>query len=56
MVEHHFRYDIFIDQQAQELNYRFSEQARTSNIMYVFRFWRFYSADVSEQETSIIRL
>ncbi|KAJ1260982.1 hypothetical protein BS78_10G273300 [Paspalum vaginatum] len=29
-VEHHYRYDIFtvaVDQQAQELNYRFSEQA-----------------------------
>ncbi|PVH31807.1 hypothetical protein PAHAL_9G237200 [Panicum hallii] len=30
IVEHHYRYDIFIvaiDQQAQELNSRFSEQA-----------------------------
>jgi hypothetical protein len=27
IVQYHFRYDIFIDQQAQELNYMFNEQA-----------------------------
>eukprot|EP00267_Zea_mays_P026068 XP_008654053.1 zinc finger MYM-type protein 1-like [Zea mays] len=44
-IEHHYRYDIFpsaVDQQAQELNHRFSEQ--------------FYPADFSEQERSTLRL
>lgn len=36
IVEHHFRYNIFIDQQAQESNYRFNEQAIQPLILYTY--------------------
>jgi hypothetical protein len=62
-VEHHYRYDIFmvaVDQQAQELNCRFSEQATEllslcTSLDPTDSFSKFYPADFAEQERDTLR-